>query len=53
MPVFTQTLTIGRSDPGERMDSYLRQFFPGVSRKALVRLIREGHILVNGEQVKR
>ncbi|HAV64177.1 MAG TPA: RluA family pseudouridine synthase [Verrucomicrobiales bacterium] len=52
MPVFTQTLTIGRSDPGERMDSYLRQFFPGVSRKALVRLIREGHILVNGEQVK-
>lgn len=52
MPVFTQTLTIGRSDPGERIDSYLRQFFPGVSRKALVRLIREGCILVNGETVK-
>lgn len=52
MPVFTQTLTIGASDPGERLDSYLRQFFPGASRKALVRLIREGHILVNGEMVK-
>jgi len=52
MPVFTQTLTIGSSDPGERIDSYLRQFFPGVSRKQLVRLIREGHILVDGQQVK-
>lgn len=52
MPVFTQTLTIGGSDPGERIDSYLRPFFPGVSRKQLVRLIREGHILVGGQQVK-
>lgn len=52
MAVFTQTLTIGDTDPGERIDSYLRQFFPGVSRKQLVRLIREGHILISGEQVK-
>jgi len=52
MAVFTQKLTIGSSDPGERIDSYLRQFFPGVSRKQLVRLIREGHILVDGQQVK-
>ncbi|MBI1176605.1 RluA family pseudouridine synthase [bacterium] len=52
MAVFTQTLTIGDTDPGERIDSYLRQFFPGVSRKQLVRLIREGHILIGGEQVK-
>jgi 23S rRNA pseudouridine1911/1915/1917 synthase len=52
MALFTQTLTIGDTDPGERIDSYLRQFFPGVSRKQLVRLIREGHILLDGEQVK-
>jgi 23S rRNA pseudouridine1911/1915/1917 synthase len=52
MAVFTQTLTIGDTPPGERIDSYLRQFFPSVSRKALVRLIQEGHILVNGQIVK-
>jgi 23S rRNA pseudouridine1911/1915/1917 synthase len=52
MPVFTQTLTIGDTAPGERIDSYLRQFFPGVSRKQLVRLIQEGHILVGGQAVK-
>ncbi len=52
MPVFTQTLTVGEAAPDERIDSYLRQFFPGVSRKQLVRLIREGHIVVGGEPVK-
>lgn len=52
MAVFTQTLKIGDTEPGERIDSYLRQFFPSVSRKALVRLIRDGDILVNGEIVK-
>lgn len=52
MAVFHQTLNVGGEPPGERIDSYLRQFFPGVSRKALVRLIREGDILVNGEIVK-
>lgn len=52
MPVFEQTLTIGATDPGERIDSYLRQFFPGVSRKQLVRLIQESHILVGGQPVK-
>lgn len=52
MALFTQTLKIGDSAPGERIDSYLRRFFPGVSRKALVRLIREGDLLVDGEQVK-
>ena len=52
MPVFQQTLTIGATDPGERIDSYLRPFFPGVSRKQLVRLIRESHILVGGQPVK-
>jgi 23S rRNA pseudouridine1911/1915/1917 synthase len=52
MAVFTQKLRVGDEPPGERIDSYLRQFFPGVSRKALVRLIREGDIRVNGELVK-
>ena len=52
MAVFTQKLKVGEEPPGERIDSYLRQFFPGVSRKALVRLIREGDITVNGELVK-
>jgi 23S rRNA-/tRNA-specific pseudouridylate synthase len=52
MAVFTQTLTIGDTAPDERIDSYLRQFFPSVSRKAIVRLIQDGHIVVNGEMVK-
>src|SRR6059058_5861652 len=48
----TELLTIERTLPSERLDSYLRSRFPAVSRGAIQRLIEEGHILVNGRKVK-
>src|SRR3982751_3189365 len=44
-----ETLTIERSHPGERLDTFLRQKFPSMSRGAIQRLIDEGHILINGQ----
>lgn len=52
MSARTETLTIDRSLPGERLDTYLRTRFPAVSRGAIQRLIEEGHIKVNGRPVK-
>jgi 23S rRNA pseudouridine1911/1915/1917 synthase len=48
----TETLIIEKSLPAERLDAYLRTRFPAVSRGAIQRLIDEGHIKVNGCQVK-
>ena len=48
----TETLTIEKTLPSERLDIYLRGKFPAVSRAAIQRLIEEGHILVNGQMVK-
>jgi 23S rRNA pseudouridine1911/1915/1917 synthase len=48
----TEVLTIDRTHPSERLDTYLRGKFPAVSRGAIQRLIEEGHILVNGRKVK-
>ena len=48
----TDTLTIERSYPSERLDTWLRGKFPNLSRGAIQRLIEEGHILVNGRSVK-
>ena len=45
-------LTIERSLPAERLDSWLRGKFPAVSRGAIQRLLEEGHIRVNGRMVK-
>ena len=47
-----QILSIERSVPGERLDTWLRTRLPGLSRGAIQRLIEEGHILVNGRTVK-
>jgi 23S rRNA pseudouridine1911/1915/1917 synthase len=47
-----EVLTIDRTLPSERLDTYLRGKFPAVSRGAIQRLIEEGHILVNGRRVK-
>ena len=47
-----EILSVEESLPAERLDSYLRRRFPGVSRGALQRLIQEGHIRVNGRAVK-
>ncbi len=47
-----EVLTIERSLPSERLDTYLRSRFPAVSRGTIQRLIEEGHIRVNGRSVK-
>src|SRR6266478_851232 len=48
----TELLTIEKTLPSERLDTYLRGKFPTVSRGAIQRLIDEGHIRVNGRTVK-
>jgi 23S rRNA pseudouridine1911/1915/1917 synthase len=52
MPERTEVLTIERTLPSERLDAFLRQKFPAVSRGAIQRLIEEGHVLVNERKVK-
>jgi 23S rRNA pseudouridine1911/1915/1917 synthase len=46
------SLTIEKSLPSERLDTFLRGKFPAVSRGTIQRLIEQGHILVNGRNVK-
>jgi len=52
MPSSIQVVTIEKSLPGERLDTWLRIKVPGLSRGAIQRLIEEGHIRVNGRRVK-
>jgi 23S rRNA pseudouridine1911/1915/1917 synthase len=52
MPARREILTIERSLPNERLDTFLRKHFPAVSRGAIQRLIEEGHIRVNGQTIK-
>lgn len=47
-----ETISLDRSYPGERFDSWLRKKFPALSRGAIQRLIDEGHITVNGAKTK-
>jgi 23S rRNA pseudouridine1911/1915/1917 synthase len=48
----TEMITVRYSQPLERLDVFLREQFPAVSRGALQRLIEQGHIRVNGRTVK-
>ena len=48
----TEVITVAKSLPSERLDTFLRHQFPAVSRGAIQRLIEEGCIRVNGRQVK-
>lgn len=52
MSVRSEVVTVDRSLPSGRLDTYLRNRFPAVSRGAIQRLIDEGHITVNGRKVK-
>jgi 23S rRNA pseudouridine1911/1915/1917 synthase len=52
MSARNDSFVVERSLPNERLDSFLREQFPAVSRGAIQRLIEEGHITVNGEKVK-
>jgi 23S rRNA pseudouridine1911/1915/1917 synthase len=48
----TELISIERSEPAERLDAWLRDKFPAVSRGAIQRMIEEGHIRVDGRMVK-
>jgi 23S rRNA pseudouridine1911/1915/1917 synthase len=48
----TESFIIEQSLPGGRLDIFLRDRYPAVSRGAMQRLIEQGHILVNGQVVK-
>ena len=51
-PAQTETLTIDRSYPNERLDAFLRRQFPSLSRGAIQRLIEQGHITINAKPTK-
>jgi 23S rRNA pseudouridine1911/1915/1917 synthase len=52
MPHRSETFSIEQSLPRERLDTFLRERFPAISRGTIQRLIQQGHILVNGDRVK-
>jgi 23S rRNA pseudouridine1911/1915/1917 synthase len=52
MPARMETFTVVKSLPSGRLDAFLREKFPAVSRVALKRLIEQGHVRVNGHAVK-
>jgi len=48
----TENFIVEKSLPAARLDVFLREKFPAVSRGAMQRLIEQGHIRVNGKTVK-
>jgi 23S rRNA pseudouridine1911/1915/1917 synthase len=48
----SENFTVEKSLPTGRLDSFLREKFPAVSRVSLKRLIEQGHVRVNGQIVK-
>jgi 23S rRNA pseudouridine1911/1915/1917 synthase len=46
------SLTVQRSLPGERLDTFLRSQFPTVSRGTFQRLLAQGYVLVDNRPVK-
>jgi 23S rRNA pseudouridine1911/1915/1917 synthase len=52
MSIRTETNTIEATKPRERLDQYLAGIYQAVSRGTLQRLIKEGHITVDGRAVK-
>lgn len=52
MSIRSETVTLDRSFPSERLDAWLRRQYPAMSRGAIQRLIEDGHITVNGAKTK-
>ncbi|MDH7502603.1 MAG: RluA family pseudouridine synthase [Verrucomicrobiota bacterium] len=48
----SQTLMVPCDVSAKRLDVFLQREFPCISRSTLARLIRDGHVLVNGVTVK-
>ena len=52
MPESNQQFTVEQSQPGVRLDAFLRARFPGTSRGNWQRLIEAGHVRINGKAAK-
>ena len=52
MSLRAEVLTVEKSLPSGRLDTWLRGIFPAVSRGTFQRLIEDGHVRVNGRAVK-
>jgi 23S rRNA pseudouridine1911/1915/1917 synthase len=52
MPGNQEQFTVEQSQPGVRLDTFLRAKFPGSSRSTWHRLIEEAHVRVNGKPTK-
>src|SRR5271170_1821350 len=52
MSARTENFVVEKSLPNERLDTCLRKKFPAASRGAMQRLIEQGHVRVNGRNVK-
>jgi 23S rRNA pseudouridine1911/1915/1917 synthase len=52
MSTRTENFIVEKSLPSARLDKFLHEKFPAVSRGTLQRLIEEGHIRVNGKSIK-
>jgi len=48
----TESFVVEKSVPSGRLDAFLREKFPAISRVALKRLIEQGHIRINGQSIK-
>ena len=48
----TETFVVEHSHPGERLDKFLADHFPAVSRGTMQRLLGEGLITINGHAAK-
>lgn len=48
----TEKFTVEQSLPNQRLDTFLRQTFPAISRGTFQRLIDCGHVRINGKTVK-
>ena len=47
-----RTIIVESGDDGQRADVYLSAAFPSISRSRIQELIKEGHILLNGQAIK-
>lgn len=52
MSTRTELITVEISRPSGRLDLFLRECFPAVSRGTIQRLIEQGHIRIDGRTVK-
>ena len=52
MPVTTRHLTVGPSDGGVRLDSFLVRQIPELTRSRIKSLIEAGHVTVDGRTIK-